>query len=598
MATVMGMEMEMGMGNNLIGIKKPGIVREEAVSGSTANEMQLWRQRMARRALRMVAVLGFFALGAGSFYAYTSQVLWVIPFYFAAYAGLLVITLWKRVTYLVQAWSLVGLVYGVAVLDLIASGRGGDGVAFLLALPILAILFFGKREAMLALALDLATLAGFSVAYLTGLLSNPSTGSGQANPTNLSAWLVNTIILLTLGALLLTALNFLIPRLTAALAQSRRLVKALDESHHTLREQTEGLEAAHKMLTERTKALEAIGELARDASSASNQQDLLNRVVNLVSERFGFYHAGIFLLNPSREWAVLQAASSEGGQRMLERSHRLRVGHEGMVGNVTYHGKPRIALDVGTEATFFNNPDLPDTRSEITLPLRVRNEVIGTLDVQSTEAEAFNEDDIAILQAIADQVAMVISNVRLFQAVQENLEAERRAYSDLSHKAWSELLRERQGWLGFRCDENGISRLNASGGLGAKLEMARTQSLPLTIPIRIRGQTLGTFEAIKPNGAEWTQEEMDTALALVEQLNTALDSARLYQETRRRAERERLAGEITAKLRATNDPQVILQTAIQELRQALGATRTQALLDTRLLVVERLVNNDGGYEPP
>jgi len=85
---------------------------------------------------------------------------------------------------------------------------------------------------------------------------------------------------------------------------------------------------------------------------------------------------------------------------------------------------------------------------------------------------------------------------------------------------------------------------------------------------------------------------METALALVEQLNTALDSARLYQETRRRAERERLAGEITAKLRATNDPQVILQTAIQELRQALGAARTQALLDTRMPVVERLVNNE------
>ena len=235
------------------------------------------------------------------------------------------------------------------------------------------------------------------------------------------------------------------------MAQSRRLVKALDESHHDLRKQTEGLEAAQKMLAERTKALEAIGELARDASSASDQQDLLNRVVKLVSERFGFYHAGIFLLNPSREWAVLQAASSEGGQRMLERSHRLRVGQEGMVGYVTYHGKPRIALDVGSEPTFFNNPDLPDTRSEITLPLRVRNEVIGTLDVQSTEAEAFNEDDIAILQAIADQVAMVISNVRLFQAVQESLEAERRAYSDLSHKAWSELLREKAStWLQMR----------------------------------------------------------------------------------------------------------------------------------------------------
>jgi GAF domain-containing protein len=268
----------------------------------------------------------------------------------------------------------------------------------------------------------------------------------------------------------------------------------------------------------------------------------------------------------------------------------LRVGQEGMVGYVTYYGKPRIALDVGAEATFFNNPDLPETRSEITLPLRVRNEVIGALDVQSTAPEAFKEDDIAILQASADQVATVISNVRLFQAVQESLEAERRAYSDLSQKAWSELLRERQA-IGFRCDENGIARLKGSQ-LGAKLEMAKTQTLPLVIPIQVRGQVLGTVEASKSNGAEWTREDLDTAYALVGQLSTALDSARLYQETRRRAERERMAGEITAKLRASNDPQVILQTAVQELRQALGATHTQALLDTRMTVVERPVRKD------
>ena len=130
-------------------------------------------------------------LGAASFSAYTRQVWWVIPFYIAAYACLLVITLWKRVTYLVQAYSLVGLVYIAAVMDLVSSGHGGDGVAFLLALPVLAILFFGKREAILAFTLDLATLAVCGLATMTGLLSNPF--NGQANPTNLSARLAQRI---------------------------------------------------------------------------------------------------------------------------------------------------------------------------------------------------------------------------------------------------------------------------------------------------------------------------------------------------------------------------------------------------------------------
>jgi GAF domain-containing protein len=581
MAKAMGTEMDME--TNWVESQKPVVEKEEPITTFATDEIQLWRKRMAGGVLRVIIFLGAFVVGTSLLYAFTSGNLWLIPFYFSAYTCLLIVTFWKRIPYTVQAWTLVGMIYMMALLDLVTTGRGSGSSVLLLAIPILVILFFGKREAILALALTLATLAVFGLANSTGLL--PFLLEKQTHILTPIAWLNSALLLLTLGAMLLTALDYLVPRLTASLAQSRRLVKALDETHHLLREQTKEIENAQKMLKERTKALEAIGELARDASSSSDLHELLNRVVNLVSERFGFYHAGIFLLNPSREWAVLQAASSEGGRDMLERSHRLRVGQEGMVGYVTYYGKARIALDVGAEATFFNSPDLPETRSEITLPLRVRNEVIGALDVQSTAPEAFKEDDIAILQAIADQVATVISNVRLFQAVQESLEAERRAYSDLSQKAWGELLRERQA-IGFRCDENGTSRLNGSQ-LGTKLEMGRTRTLPLIIPIQVRGQILGTVEASKSNGAEWSREDLDTAHALVSQLSTALDSARLYQETRRRAERERMAGEITAKLRASNDPQVILQTAVQELRQALGATRTQALLDTRAPVAER-----------
>jgi signal transduction histidine kinase len=149
---------------------------------------------------------------------------------------------------------------------------------------------------------------------------------------------------------------------------------------------------------------------------------LLDETVRLISERFGFYHAGVFLVDEEREYAVLRAASSEGGRRMLERGHRLEVGRAGMVGYVTDTSESRIALDVGKDAAHFVNPDLPETRSEMTLSLLVRGEVIGALDVQSTDEAAFTDEDVAVLQTMADQLANAIANARLFTEVEQTAE--------------------------------------------------------------------------------------------------------------------------------------------------------------------------------
>ena len=180
------------------------------------------------------------------------------------------------------------------------------------------------------------------------------------------------------------------------------------------------LENAHLLEETQRKAtqLAASAEVARDATAILDVRHLLNQTVHLISEQFGFYHAGVFLLDEHDEYAILQAASSEGGHRMLERGHRLRVGEVGIVGHVASTGEPRIALDVGEDAMHFANPDLPNTRSEMGLPLLVQERVVGVLDVQSTEEAAFSEDDMAILQTMADQLATAIANARLFEQVQ------------------------------------------------------------------------------------------------------------------------------------------------------------------------------------
>jgi GAF domain-containing protein len=316
--------------------------------------------------------------------------------------------------------------------------------------------------------------------------------------------------------------------------------------------------------------------------------------VTLVSEQLGFYHAGVFLLDPAGEWAVLQAASSAGGQRMLARGHRLRVGHTpmGIVGYVAGRNEPRIALDVGKDAVFFDNPDLPDTHSELALPLRARGEVIGALDVQSTEPAAFSEEDVAVLQTLADQVAVAISNAHLFQQAQESLEAERRAYGELERKAWQELLHSRPDLAASqRYDPQGILPAPSDDYWREEMKQAWQQGEPilgqgqasstLAIPLQVRGQIVGVLDAHKPADAgAWTREEMTLLRTLVEQLGVAMESARLYEDTQRRAARDRLLGEVSSRIRETLDTDTVLQTAVREMREALGMAEVEVQLHT------------------
>ncbi len=144
--------------------------------------------------------------------------------------------------------------------------------------------------------------------------------------------------------------------------------------------------------------MQTITELSEAISQLQDLGEFFTAVTNLISTRFGFYHVGIFLIDNEREYAIMQAANSEGGQKMLARGHRLKLG-TGVVGFASQTSLPRIALDVGSDAVFFDNPDLPGTRSEVALPMKSRGETIGVLDVQSIEAGAFSNEDLQVLTA-------------------------------------------------------------------------------------------------------------------------------------------------------------------------------------------------------
>ena len=176
------------------------------------------------------------------------------------------------------------------------------------------------------------------------------------------------------------------------------------------------------------KLLAATVRVANNIASILDPQELLQRTVDIICDEFDFYYAGVFLLDEAEEFAVLRAGRGEAGDAMIDAEHKLKVGGNSMIGASVSMREARIALDVGEEAVFFSNPHLPDTRSEMALPLIVRDKVLGAVTVQSEEEAAFSDEDISTLQGMANQLAIAIDNAEQYAENQELLaQAERRA---------------------------------------------------------------------------------------------------------------------------------------------------------------------------
>ena len=338
------------------------------------------------------------------------------------------------------------------------------------------------------------------------------------------------------------------------------------------------LSKANQRSEQRAKQFEAISLVSAAISSFRSLEDVLPKVTEHISQHFGFYQVGIFLNDANSEYSVLSAANSDGGKRMISRGHQLKIGKQGIVGFAISTGEPRIALDVGEDAVYFENPELPDTRSEMAIPLKIGDTVVGALDVQSMEPSAFGEEDISVLSLLADQVSMAIENARLFDQARRSLAESEALYRQYLRQAWQRLPKE-QNLAGFRYNLRGASPIEAkrqeddnNPGEKTKEEIKSPQ---ISVPISLRGETIGTLAAQVPGANNINDDQMDLVNAVAERVALSAENARLFEETTRRAERERLVSDITVKIRGTNDPDTMIETALEELKQALGATKVQ-----------------------
>ncbi|MGD9048604.1 MAG: GAF domain-containing protein, partial [Anaerolineae bacterium] len=407
-------------------------------------------------------------------------------------------------------------------------------------------------------------------------------------------------------------------------------------------ERTGALADASKQMRRRATQLEASAEVARAIASVRDRDVLLSQVTELISERFGWYHVGIFLLDQDGAFAVLQAANSEGGKQLLAQGHRLKVGEMGIVGYVTETGQPRIVLDVGQDAVYFDNPELPETRSEMALPLEVGGQIIGALDVQSRESTAYDEEDVTLLRILADQVAIAIDNARLFARTQEALEKAEAIHRQYIEREWTRVAVEERE-LAFEYRRGGIppldrawtpeltealsegkpvvrypsdlnlpvdtARAGASQALASGQSRGEVGDVPvgdghpeaaLATPIKFRDQVIGVVDLQETDQARlWTEDEIAMVQAISDQVGLALENARLFADAQRHAEQMSAINRIGLSISSDLDLKGVLDALYREIRHMVDVDSFYVALydaSTGMLEFPLLIGEGGPIE--
>jgi GAF domain-containing protein/HAMP domain-containing protein len=307
-----------------------------------------------------------------------------------------------------------------------------------------------------------------------------------------------------------------------------------------------------QLVAERTAQLAAVNEVGRAISAILDPDELIEKVVNLITNRFGHYYSAIFLLEPTGKWAELKSATGEAGRVLREARHRLAVDSKSMVGTAVSQKQARIALDVGAEPVRFNNPLLPYTRSEIALPLMVGERVLGVLDVQSTREAAFGHEDIETFQNMANQVAVALENAHLFQETNQRVQELQTAQRQYLREAWTSL----------------AASEHLEYGVGD--ETLSTTETALSVPLTLRDEVIGQIDL--SGDREWSPEERTWVESVATQAAIALENARLMEDSRKQAGIERTVAEITSRVWSANTIDGILQTAAKEIGRALNVS--------------------------
>lgn len=472
----------------------------------------------------------------------------IITLYGVCFLGGLFLALNKKVSFRFRSASFLFFLYLLGFSATLTDGIAGNGRIWFLGFVILCGVLLGLKIAIFSLSLSLGTYLVIGSLMLGGIIAAPQAVSLPSSGIFMN-WLSTGFVYLLTAVTIIVPLSIVIRDLSNSLEKERGLLDELSKERETLYRRTNELD--RRLVQMRTAA-----QISRSISSVLDQSSLLRSVVDLVRERFNLYYVGVFLLDDKEEYAVLRAGTGEAGQKMVAEGHKLPVGGSSMIGWTIAHRQPRITLDTDDESVIFTNPLLPKTRSEIALPLTSGEKIFGAITVQSGKLKAFDEDDIIVLQGIADSLATALQNAQLFQKEEESLEEIRILSRQYLSNAWEK--------VGMNPDFSRYSYNNY------EVTLSDENTSELNIPITLREQVIGQIN-LELSSLELASEDHVFIEQVTNQAALALENARLLDETQRRATRERLVTEIVKKARISADLDTILRTTLGELGRSMQA---------------------------
>lgn len=374
----------------------------------TSESPLAWRFTLARRLFQTLTLISLPGFLASTYYAVDEGTYAYIPIYLTMLVFMLTVAFWKRVSDTVRIWGLLVLVYFIVVLDFYTEGRGSLARSFMIVFAFMGATFFGRRGAIVTGLISLLTMITFAYLFTTGVLPDY-----QVSSTTVSGWISNTVILVSLLSLVIFSVDYLIHEMIAYLNRSNELNRVIEAERDML----------ERRVKERTQALATSTEVSRRLSTILNLNQLVKEVVEQVKNSFNYYHAHIYLMDEYGKELLMAGGTGTAGQIMLARGHKIPVG-KGLVGLAAETNELIRVSDTTEDPDWLPNPLLPETKSEVAVPIALGEKVLGVLDVQQNVRDGLSEEDAILLQSIAYQVAVAVQNAQIFSKTQQQAERE------------------------------------------------------------------------------------------------------------------------------------------------------------------------------
>jgi GAF domain-containing protein len=539
---------------------------------SKKGELLVVRERILQSILLILGVVVIVALIGLAISGISEQNYIRLLGHVATSAAVIAFVLYRRLPYTLRVLVVVIAIFITAMLTLWNDGFVGNVKLYLLAFVAITSVFLDRRFSIAALFVAEAALIISGYLIVNGRVSLPPAiiASGIVS---VQLWNETCIFFGLVASLVVFTITRLIDGLENAFYRVEKLSQDLSKERFSLQER---VEKRTEEIQYRMRQVLTASEISQTIVSLRDPAQLLSQIVELIRERFDLYYVGVFIVDKLNN-AVLRAGTGEAGAKMVAIGHHLVVGGNSMIGWCIVNRQARVALDVGTEAVRFNNPYLPNTRSEMAIPIISRNEVFGALTIQSDRANAFGQEDIQILQGVANSMAIALENMKLFQQAQEAIEEVRTLNREYLREAWSQVTNE-VGNLSYTYED-----IDPASSAPGKI---------VHIPLTLREQVIGQI-TLETETGDLRPDQLEFIDAVTTQTALALENARLLEETQRRAAQEQTLNQLTTEFSRAFSIDDILKIALRQLSELPAVSEVSVHLAPPAKISQTRATQDG-----